>query len=196
MKISNLLIDQESSLRKKIKAYKKVAQEIQAFLSKHPDEWGRFQSAFNMELNGIFRDLMNFEKQCLTKGEEQSVYKLKRIFINRLRKEFIHGEYIDWSLKKPYGYSGDFKIIDDIYRNDPKTKGFDRLYDNYYQMSSICNAVRNRKEDFKQILKQLILKNSQRKIKIMDLAAGPCRDVHEILSDPMIQDKQIIFHCY
>ena len=195
MKISSILIDQEASLRKKIKVYKKVGREIQDFLSKHPSEWGRFQSQFNMEINGIFRDLMNFEKQCFAKADEDSIYKLKRIFVNHLRKDFIHGEYLNWSLNKPYGYAGDFKIIEAIYLNDPKTQGFERLSDNYFQMSSICVAVRNRKEDFKNIIEDTI-KKSEDKIKIMDLAAGPCRDIYEILSTHSSDDKEIIFHCY
>ena len=57
-----------------------------------------------------------------------------------------------WSLRKPFGYAGDFKIIDDLYRNYPTTVGFDRLFDNYTQMSAIAVAVRNRKEDFKRMI--------------------------------------------
>ena len=61
---------------------------------------------------------------------------------------FVRGTLIDWSLRKPFGYAGDFKIINDIYENNPDTVGFDRLFDNYFQMSAISIAVRNRKDDF------------------------------------------------
>ncbi len=122
-------------LRNKIRLYKKRAQEIESCLSKKPKEWGKFQSEFNQEVNSIFHDIMNFEKANLSAGREDKVYKLKRLFVDRVRKIFVRGTYIKWSLCKPFGYAGDFKIIDDIYENNPTTIGFDRLFDNYFQMS-------------------------------------------------------------
>lgn len=195
IKISALLREQTASLRKKIKKYREAAGEIKTFLDKNPHEWGRFQSDFNQEINKIFRDIMDFEKERLEQGDEDSVYKLKRIFTNRLRKDFLHGEYIRWSLEKPYGYAGDFKIIDDIYKNEPKTVGFERLHDNYYQMSTICNAVRNRKEDFKKMIGDFIRKSKKPEIRVMDLASGPCRGVYELLSNHVLS-KDVTFDCY
>lgn len=184
------------TLRAKIKAYKKKVYEMEDFLKKRPYEWGRFQSEFNQEINGIFRDLMIFEREQLARGNEDKVYKLKRIFVEWFRRDFVRGEYLIWSLKKPYGYAGDFKIMDDIYQNSPKSIGFERLYDNYFQMSTICNAVRNRKEDFKRLITNLVDKRHNLPTKIMDLASGPCRDVFEIISNHSLVKKDVIFHCY
>ena len=130
-------------------------------------------------------------------GREDSIYKMKKLFVNHLRKDFLCGDYIRWSLEKPYGYAGDFKIIDDIYRNAPKTEGFDRLYDNYFQMSSISVAVRNRKEDFKKkVLESIRLKKGQN-VKIMDLACGPCEEVVDIFISPEKVDLSLVdYHCY
>lgn len=186
----------ELPLRSKIKHYKNKAREIESSLSKRPSEWGKFQSEFNSEVNGIFRDIMNFEKINLASGYEDKVYKLKRLFINRIRKIFVRGVYIDWSLRKPFGYAGDYKIIDDIYQNNPSTNGFDRLFDNYFQMSAISVAVRNRKEDLKRFAFNFINSRPNHQLKIMDLAAGPCRDVKEIFSADNISNKNIIFDCY
>lgn len=184
------------NLRCKIKAYKSRIHEIQAYLQEKPHEWGRFQSKFNQEVNGIFRDLMVFEKENLALGREDRVYKLKRIFVNRFRQLFAVGHYLKWSLDKPRGYAGDYKIIDDIYANAPNSTGVERLYDNYFQMSTICNAVRNRKEDFKQIILGFIENNKLAAAKIMDLASGPCRDVYEIFQNPLASSRQINFHCF
>jgi len=187
----------EASLRTRIKLYKRRAQEIEQYLAKKPDEWGKFQNEFNSEVNGFFREIMNFEKINLNKGSIEKVHKLKRIFINRIRELFLKGVYIGWSLKKPYGYAGDFKIMDDIYKNNPTTTGFDRLFDNYYQMSSICVAVRNRKEDFKRLITDFIKeKRGRTSIRIMDLASGSCREVRELLSSGILDNKRIIFDCY
>lgn len=184
------------SLPARVKAYKKAMASIHAYLDRHPDEWGRFQSEFNQEINAIFRDLMDFERENLADGEEGRVYKMKRLFINRFRKEFIHGNSIRQSLKKPYGYAGDFQIIDDIYRNDYQTKGVDRLFDNYAQMSTIAIAIRNRKEDFKRQIRLFAASRKRRPVRVMNLACGPCRDVFELFQSGEIKPGDAVFDCY
>ena len=186
----------EPSLRAKLRLYKKRASEIESYLSKNPEEWGRFQSEFNSEVSSIFRDVMNFEKINFLNGYEGKVYKLKRIFINRIRELFLKGAYNEWSLRKPFGYAGDFKIIDDIYQNNPITTGFVRLFDNYFQMSAISVAVRNRKEDFKRLIINFISDRQASKLRIMDLASGPSRELNEILSMGNYLCKNVIFDCY
>lgn len=187
----------ELSLRTKLKLYKKRAEEIESYLSKRPEEWGKFQSEFNSEVNNIFRDIMNFEKINFSLGQEEKVYKLKKIFIKRIRELFLKGTYNEWSLRKPFGYAGDFKIIEAIYQNNPTTTGFIRLFDNYFQMSAISIAVRNRKEDFKRLITHFIEEHKKEyKLRIMDLACGPCRELYEILlAEPQVRDK-VIFDCY
>lgn len=186
-----------ASLRTQIRKYQKYADEIKEELKKAPFEWGRYQSVFNQEVNMVFYRLMEFERDQLKQGREESVYKMKKLFLKHLRKDFLYGDYIRWSLEKPYGYAGDFKIIDDIYRNAPRTEGFDRLYDNYFQMSSISVAVRNRKEDFKKQVLENIRNKSNQAVKIMDLACGPCEEVVDIFTSPTQTDlSRVEYHCY
>lgn len=186
-----------ASLKTQIRKYQEYASEVQAELKKAPYEWGRYQSVFNQEVNMVFYRIMEFEREQMKKGKEDGVYKMKRLFVNHLQKEFLHGDYIRWSLEKPYGYAGDFKIIDDIYRNTPKTDGFDRLYDNYFQMSSISVAVRNRKEDFKKTILKNISTSKNKNIKIMDLACGPCEEVVDIFNLSGKCDLSgVEYHCY
>lgn len=191
-----MIAKQESSLRKRVKTYKRATEEIKVYLDQHPHEWGRFQSRINMEINGIFQELMDFERRNLLNNNEDNVYKLKRLFINHLRRYFLFGDLIKKSLEKPYGYAGDFSIIDDIYRNEPQTLGIDRLFDNYFQMSAICHTVRNRKNDFKNIILKYIKENKTRKIRVMDLASGPCRDAKEVLDDELCKGRDVSFDCY
>ncbi len=186
-----------ASLKTQIRKYQKYAQEIQEELRKTPFEWGRYQSVFNQEVNMVFYRIMEFEREQMKQGKEESVYKMKKLFLNHLRKEFLHGDCIRWSLEKPYGYAGDFKIIDDIYRNTPRTEGFERLYDNYFQMSSISVAVRNRKEDFKKEVLENIRTLKGQNVKIMDLACGPCEEVVDIFKFPSQVDlSRAEYHCY
>lgn len=176
-----------SNLRGRIKAYQKMVLEIQQELSKKPYEWGKFQNAFNYEVTGVFREIMDFEQENMASGNEERVYKLKNLFVKHLRKEFLHGKYIVQSFNKPHGYAGDFEIIDHIYINEPPTLGFDRLYDNYFQMSSISVAVRNRKDDFKRMIQKKVAQNPAKKMKIMDLGSGPGRLISEVLKENKIR---------
>ncbi|MDP2943747.1 MAG: class I SAM-dependent methyltransferase [Candidatus Omnitrophota bacterium] len=186
----------ETPLRTMIRVYIKRASEIELYLSKKPKEWGKFQAEFNTEMNGIFRNIMNFEKFNLANGNEDKVYKLKQLFVKRFRKTFARGIYCDWSIRKPFGYAGDFKIMEDIYENNPITIGFDRLFDNYFQMSAISVAVRNRKEDFKRLLINFIQNKQNSTLRIMNLASGPCRELREILPLNNLLYKKVTFDCY
>ena len=49
------------STQKKISLYKKRAKEMEEYLNKNLDYWGKFQNEFNLEVNGIFKDIMDFE---------------------------------------------------------------------------------------------------------------------------------------
>ena len=194
--LSSDLVKIDVSLRTRIKLYKKRAKDIENFLSLKPEEWGKFQSEFNTEIDNFFRDIMNFEKNCIAKGDARKVQKLKNLFIKRIKKIFKRGVYCEWSILKPLGYAGDFKIIDDIYQNNPTTTGFDRLFDNYYQMSAISMAVRNRKEDFKRLMVDFINKRQAHSLRIMNLACGPCRELEEILLSSLLLNKNVVFDCY
>lgn len=186
--------NEEISLRNTVKLYLKRAKEIESYLSKRPKEWGRFQAEFNAEINKVFRNIMEFEKANLV--NEDKVYKLKQLFVNRIREVFTRGDYAQWSIRKPFGYAGDFKIIEDIYENNPITVGFDRLFDNYFQMSAISVAVRNREEDFRRLIADFIRDRQGTKLRIMSLACGPCRELREIVSLNNSLRKNITFDCY
>jgi len=186
----------EPSFRSLVKSYKKRAQDIEDYLSKKPNEWGKFQSEFNSEVNDVFRAIMNFERENVSVGAEDKVYKFKRLFVSRVRKMFERGVYTDWIIRKPYGYAGDFKIIEDIYKNNPPTTGFDRLFDNYVQMSAISNAIRNRKNDFKRMVTHLVGGRQNCPLRIMVLASGPCREIREMLSQESELFTNVVFDCY
>lgn len=186
----------ETTLRTRIKLYIKRAQEVEQYLAKYPDRWGKFQQEFNSEMDGIFRDIMNYEKANLAKGNIDRVQKLKKLFIKRIRKLLLRKQYFEWSMKRPFGYNGDYKIIDDIYLNNPQTVGFNRLFDNYFQTCPISISVRNRKEDFKKIIRDFINKRQKKQMRVMSLACGPCRDILEMLSSKTFSDKSVNFDCY
>ncbi|HBR15562.1 MAG TPA: hypothetical protein DD723_08515 [Candidatus Omnitrophica bacterium] len=186
----------EASLRTRVKLYKQRIREIEKYLNHNPQEWGKFQNEFNSEVNAVFREIMLFEKENISSGNEDKVYKLMKIFTEKIKKTFVRGDYIDWTIRKPYGYAGDFKIIEDMYENNPTTTGVNRLFDNYYMMSAIVIAVRNRKNDFKRMVTNFVSKRQKTPIRIMDLASGPCREVIELYSEEKDLYKNVTFDCY
>lgn len=185
-----------SILFSKIKYYTKLSQELRACLLKDPNDWNKFQGVFNLSVDKVYEDILEFEKENADKFELK-VYKLKKIFEKRYRRYFLEGEFIRWSFEKPYGYAGDFKIIDDIYQNQPRTVGITRLWDNWFQQLACPKAVRERKEDFKKLIYDFVNQNQSRDLRIMNLASGSAREIKELLgADSKNFFSRVIFDCY
>jgi len=188
--------DARFNLFSEVKHYIRLSKELQERLSKNPEDWSKFQGVFNTSVDEVSRDLLQFERDNIVKNETK-VYQFKRIFEKRYRRYFLYGEYPRWTFEKPLGYPGDFTIIDNIYRNQPSTSGFDRLWDNYFQQLSASKATRKRKEDFRNDIYDFVKIRRGRDIRIMDLGSGPAREIKELLdadSDKLFSN--VIFDCY
>lgn len=79
-------------------------------------------------------------------------------------------------LHKPYGYAGDFHIIDRIYTKDISDKFSD--WDKFAISNSAAQAVRNRKEYFKEKMAQISPKGT-----LLNVASGPARDLFELYKE-------------
>lgn len=180
----------------RIKTYLKLSQDLQAALAEKPDDWSKYQKIFNISVDRVYQDIIEFEKSNILVNEK-NVYKMKNIFEKRYRHFFLHGQLITWCYNKPFGYAGDFKIIDDIYQNNPQTVGFDRLWDNYFQQLAAPVSIRARKEDLKRIIIDFLKKREDKNIRIMNLAAGPAREIKELLeTDTDHLFLNTTFDCY
>lgn len=81
---------------------------------------------------------------------------------------------------KPYGYPGDFTLIDKIYRFEVNQDKKYRNWDLFFQNQPGANAVRNRKDFFLEYCRELCLRKDDAKVLI--LGSGPGSDVFEFLS--------------
>ena len=108
--------------------------------------------------------------------------------LNSIRDTFDKAISLDtmqgFCFHKPHGYPGDYEILDKIYQNhhadDPSLVKWDR----YFHTRSAPIAVRNRKDYFNQLLKNLEhddMAGSQL-IKVLNIASGPARDMFEFLN--------------
>ena len=82
---------------------------------------------------------------------------------------------------KPYGYPGDFTLIDKIYRFEVNQDSQYKNWDLFFQNQPGAYAVRNRKDFFIEYCRNLVLRKENTKVLI--LGSGPGSDVYEFLSD-------------
>jgi extracellular factor (EF) 3-hydroxypalmitic acid methyl ester biosynthesis protein len=93
-------------------------------------------------------------------------------------------------LSKPYGYAGDFEIIDRLYTQWVSPNDQLAPWDRFLHRQPATKAVRNRKEYFKGLLDALHARGGGRVLKV---ALGPGRSMHEWLdANP---DANIHFDC-
>ncbi len=82
---------------------------------------------------------------------------------------------------QPYGYHGDFHIIDRIYTNDVALNPSLARWDEFFHWGTAAVAVRNRKTFFiTHCLPRLL--SQQNTVRMLNVGSGPCRDVAELLS--------------
>ncbi len=101
-----------------------------------------------------------------------------------LGNQFIKNTVQGYGLVKPFGYAGDFLMIDKIYTNYTTRNNNYIGWDNYFHSHSAPKAVRNRKEYFINAVTDSLRK--QEDIKLLNIASGPARDVSELYE--MIED--------
>jgi SAM-dependent methyltransferase len=83
------------------------------------------------------------------------------------------------SVLKKHGYSGDYEIIDDIYRMRISADPHLRKWDLFFHAQAAPCAVRNRKAYFHQLLRDLTARLPSRRLRVLNIASGPARDLRE-----------------
>lgn len=99
---------------------------------------------------------------------------LQQSFGTACLSKTLHGH----SISKPYGYAGDFMIIDKIYREyitpDKRFEKWDKLWHSL----AATKAVRNRKTYFKQVMTNRLA--GKKELNLLNVASGPARDLAEL----------------
>ena len=93
---------------------------------------------------------------------------------------------------KPYGYAGDFMIIERIYLNEAQPSTSHYYWDQYSLEHVAAKAVRNRKDYFKNIMTNRI-EHSAEPLHLLDVASGPARDLKELFEN--IQPEMMEVTC-
>ncbi|MEO9893712.1 class I SAM-dependent methyltransferase [Aurantibacter sp.] len=97
------------------------------------------------------------------------------------KKEFLAETLQGHVLRKPYGYPGDFLLIDKIYTEFKTRNTAFRIWDEYFQQQTVPKAIRNSKEYFKKIIenKSKVTKN----LKLLNVASGSGRELFEMYAN-------------
>ncbi len=80
---------------------------------------------------------------------------------------------------KPFGYAGDYLIIDRIYQKQVSKEYF--KWDHYSIHNPAAEAVRNRKHFFKTLIHEKL--KTHQTIRLLNVASGPARDLKEIFDE-------------
>lgn len=93
---------------------------------------------------------------------------------------------------RPYGYAGDFEIIEKIYENWVSPDARLEKWDLFFHSQQAPIAVRNRKRYFLNLLRSNLSSSNSGSLKVLNVASGPARDVLEFLSE---QSGSVRFDC-
>ncbi len=125
------------------------------------------------ELNQWFHDLnTQVMAGALTREQTREIWQ-------RCGEPFSVKTMQGLALNKPYGYPGDFEIIDKIYTKWHSPKPSLIKWDKFFHWQKAPIAVRNRKEYFKSLLTQI--DEGHPDPSVLNVASGPCRDIFEYI---------------
>lgn len=92
---------------------------------------------------------------------------------SELDRSFVHHR----GRNKPFGYAGDYQIIDWTYcefDGSPDPRGM--FWDHFYHAQTAPKAVRDRKERFGRVLKAKAA-SAKGKIRVLNVGSGPAREI-------------------
>ncbi len=92
-------------------------------------------------------------------------------------KDFLAETLQGHGLRKPYGYPGDFLLLDKIFTLYKTRSPRYRIWDDYFQAQAAPQAVRNRKEYFKNLALSKLTENKD--LNLLNIVSGPGRELYE-----------------
>lgn len=89
------------------------------------------------------------------------------------------------AFEKPHGYPGDYKMLELVYDNTEVSQGIGKYIDCYGLNTHYAKAIRMRKDTMREMLYDFINTSTQPHLRILNLASGGCREIREMLNQPM-----------
>jgi len=132
-----------------------------------------------------FKDLIeveNFVEKIIKQFKEGQITRADMSeILNGFGKDYFNKSVQGYAYKKPYGYAGDFKVIDMMYTYHKTEDSEYLIWDEYFHQHAAPQAVRNRKTYFKNLLAKK--SESAEDLELLNIASGPARDILEFYNE-------------
>lgn len=141
-----------------------------------------------VQLNdGMLAECTDFERQL---SDESEISAARVLFRQRTHDILGKSGFISHARTWPRGHQGDHMILEYAYRNMPISGGIGYYLDLYCLQTTLCDAVRHRKDALEELLRREL--NSIREPRVLDIACGSCRDVFELAPDITQSNAHVI----
>jgi extracellular factor (EF) 3-hydroxypalmitic acid methyl ester biosynthesis protein len=144
-----------------------------------------FERELHERLNGIVAMSDSYPQQ-------REAY--RQLLMDKIESEMTKGYMNSQMRQKPFGYAGDFRVIDWMYRRVQDINVENGFWDDFCHRQHAGESVRNRKEYFKHTFAEMV-QQRQGPIRVLDLASGPCRDVAEAIESAGDGAEGSTIHC-
>lgn len=123
---------------------------------------------FNQWIDSLFNDKAKFE------FTDEEIKTIQNAFGDSINLDTLQGHIVN----KPFGYAGDFQLIDNFYTFSTINNGKYLKFDHFGLNMRVADALRNRKAYFINLISSKINLYPDGMM-ILDVASGPCRNLKE-----------------
>jgi SAM-dependent methyltransferase len=164
------------SLDAKIEHYMDALKDFEVRCSMPDADREKLLDEITMLNDSILNACAEFE--IAAAGDHNVIKEAQARFREKTQLVLAKSNFINHARTWPSGYQGDYKMLENAYRNAPASTGIGYYLDRYCLLTTLSIAVRERKAfllDFLQA--EMTAKNG---LKILDIACGSCREVFEL----------------
>lgn len=181
-KISRIINDASNALKNQSKS-----QKIADIEEIYADYFSRY-------LHDVILDLLNNLEKTLAGTTREVQIKAHQFFRAELGQYIFSSPFVERVYKKPYGYAGDFEMMNLIYNKELLGDNlFAKCLNRAILETPASKAVRNRSEYLYRKLKNLLEINPDSTIRVLSVASGPAREVQLLIKrDPHLAKRLVV----
>lgn len=157
----------------------------------------------HFQLPQLVNTVKQVSDEIVKTGDRLEAYLHDKLVTRKIKSKFrdlvgswvFESKIMERAFQKPRGYPGDHQMLEFIYNNQPISKAIGFLFDEYFLGNPYATAVRSRKGMMRDVLRWFLDKNKdQRKLRILNVACGSCREIQELFAIYEIK-SETVFTC-
>lgn len=182
--------------------YVRLGEQVERFSLAMARIDGELRSAAPTEIDGHyprFSGLIDSVLGAISEIEAEArrghldVAPLRRYFSQLTGRWFLRGPLNEWSHRKPFGYAGDYRIIDMILNGATSDSGIERLFDLYFLRLPAARAVVERRPLIvAKVAAWVVANRSERDAVIASVGSGPAREVQDMARLPQFEGSRFV----